>query len=117
MWNIDSVTATGQKVDVGKCSKCNFAAHVTLLNPEENGHKIHSLPQLRGKTCFEIMHSPEGRAIWKQDANGRYNVQTSHPTIKLLRRLHGLDKKNQNNNEETSRAAPSTSEVVNTMPV
>ena len=57
--------------------------------------KWQNLPGLRGKSCFEILHSETCAGLWrsKNGQYGRYSVGTSHLASKTLLNEYGLDDK------------------------
>lgn len=75
---------------VGTCICCNIDAHASLL-PSSN-RMIHTLPQFKGLTCFQIAHSPEGMDLWRrgQSLKGSYKLDKKHAMYIELRQKHGL---------------------------
>ena len=72
------------------CRICRIPAHPTV--PVDSNRLVHDLPEFKGLTCFEILHSEQGTKIWKPTQGGkvRYSVVMSHPLVRDLRRQHGL---------------------------
>ena len=72
---------------------CQRIAHHSFL---QQPRKIHQVPAFVGMTCYEILHSTVGRAVWKYKGAARstakeklYSVSFSHPAIQQLRILYG----------------------------
>ena len=80
----------GLTTHVARCCvpDCGINAHGVI--PKGN-RLIHTLPQFKGMTCFQIIHSKLGRQIWNVGTSGKYksSVRHNHPIVKQLRRLHG----------------------------
>ena len=74
------------------CACVTYAVHIHIwinLN-----FKWQLFPDLRGKTCFEILHSEKNDGLWsKSESAGKYGVYTSHPTYILLQSKYGVDRK------------------------
>ncbi|CAB9517121.1 unknown protein [Seminavis robusta] len=56
------ISEAGIKRNVSVCSICKVPAHNCV--PADSPRKIHRLPQFKGKTCFEIAHTPDGLSMW-----------------------------------------------------
>ena len=82
----------GMASGCAECSKCGTSAHSSVV--VDSNRIIHTLPQFRGMTCFEIMHSEDGRQMWPMvgGASSKFNVKlnTKHPLVAKLRMEHGL---------------------------
>ncbi len=88
-----TVSKFGQCKHVSKCTYpgCNVVAHATVPH---NKHRIHKLPRFFSMTCFQIMHTKEGRQLWPHNKNNmvrrRTCLQQKHPTYIALRKASGL---------------------------
>ena len=84
----------GLRKNVVRCSKCNVTAHSSVPR-DEHARKIHGLEKFTGMSCFEILHSIDGMALWKRHDVGSKRAcdpQPSHPLYKHLQSLHGVTK-------------------------
>ena len=64
-WRRKELGMKGMFTNVGRCAKCGLVAHlVSCKDDREDGWKIHTLPQFTDHTCFEILHSPQGREMF-----------------------------------------------------
>ena len=72
---------------VARCASCGVVAHPCLPSKLR---EIHKYAPFDGMSCFEIVHSTEGRDIWKQ--NGRkFYVNKNHAVVKELKnRVTGI---------------------------
>ena len=73
------------------CMSCGVHAHTAL----HVNSKWQNIPGLRGKSCFEILHSDTCAGLWRSKANesGKYSVSTSHSAYSLLLSEYGLHNK------------------------
>ena len=96
------VKMAGTMTGLASCQTCGVVAHSHVPLPREgiNRH-IHRLEGFRGKTCWQIAHEQfaisdaGGQGIWawrapKNNKGVSYSVQTSHPIVMQLRKLHGI---------------------------
>ena len=67
------------------CKQCNLFAHRGI--PRENS-EWHNLPDLSGKTCFEIMHSNCCEGLWMGNTNSgkRKSVCLGHSAYKAMQK-------------------------------
>jgi Transposase IS4 len=73
---------------VVKCTTCLMSCHNVVPKAPR---LIHSMPEFKGMTCWQIMHSPIGHDLWKrqhESAKRRYEVQTSTVLYSRLRELY-----------------------------
>ena len=93
-WKKDTMKMAGIYKNVGRCAKCGICAHlVGCQSRAGEGWKIHSLPQFKTMTCFEIVHCSEGQEIFvaaEEGARYTYTVRKNHETVAKLREDHGL---------------------------
>ena len=76
-WVVWKVVTRG----VARCASCGIVAHPCLPSKLRD---IHKHAPFDGMSCFEIVHSMEGREIWKQ--NGRkFYVNKNHAVVKELK--------------------------------
>jgi hypothetical protein len=101
--------SSGLKTAVCKCQKCGCAAHASIQI--DSNRQIHRLKAFKNMTCFEILHSEEGLAIWpireiNHSKGPRAGPMTLHPIVQELRIFHGKDarktKKNKKGNNTTN---------------
>ena len=78
---------------------CGRTAHEGFLAAPR---KIHNLQAFQGMTCFEILHSDVGKAVWKHKGAERAtakeklcSVNYGHPVVQDLRTMHGRQAKSQ----------------------
>jgi Transposase IS4 len=99
----------GVKKEVSICRECKCTAHASIQ--KDSNRLIHRLPQFANMTCFDIMHSPEGLAIWplKDECSTSSNKmgprglpKTSHAIVQQLRVCHGLTAKKQRSTKSTT---------------
>jgi hypothetical protein len=92
----------GMKKDLGQqglaknvvnCCLCCIPAHPYV--PKGSNRQIHKMQQFEGLTCFEILHTDEGMAIWARNKGDRmkYSPCMSHPVVMDLREFHGLPRR------------------------
>ncbi|CAB9525639.1 unknown protein [Seminavis robusta] len=91
-----TIGEAGIRRNVSTCSICKVPAHNCV--PASSDREIHNLPQFKGKTCFEIAHSPDGLSLWPIRANlnhkhGPRSSCRSCPAWQMLRERHGLPPK------------------------
>ena len=92
--NMDSsIGQANMAKNVVMCSHCNIPAHPTV--PTQSNRQIHQLPKFVGMSCFEILHSEDGKKIWTRipDAIGnqpRYAVARGTEIVQELRQHYGL---------------------------
>ena len=96
-WKRKELGMKGIFTNVGQCAKCGIVAHLVSCKDErEDGWKIHQLPQFTDLTCFEILHSTNGREMFmcrpasSPGARYKYTTKKNHPIIMDLREKHGL---------------------------
>ena len=96
-WRRKELGMKGMFTNVGRCAKCGLVAHlVSCKDDREDGWKIHTLPQFTDHTCFEILHSPQGREMFmcrpalSPGSRYKYTTKKNHPIIMDLREKHGL---------------------------
>jgi len=90
----------GLTLDVARCRGCAIVAHD---RPCSVLRTIHSLPEFKDLTCFEIAHTTKGFNIWHRpndpiEAAGdqkkrSYNPKTAHPTYIELAKMIGAGPK------------------------
>lgn len=71
---IPGLTGKGITRGVARCACCKITAHPYVPAVL---HQIHKLPKFKGLSCFEIVHSKEGREIWKQSKT-KFKVDRKH---------------------------------------
>jgi len=84
-----------------ECRECGISLHA--LPPKSSDHFIHNMDEFRGKSCFEIFHSPLANGLWclkKGAGNKAYTVQTSHHIYIEIRNKHGLERKKRPREDE-----------------
>ena len=70
------------------CIACNLYGHISIMT----NSKLHTMPQLSGKSCFEILHSDLCKGLWVTVGN-KCIVRTSHPIYNFLLKAYDLDQK------------------------
>ena len=86
----NSLGQKGLTTDVVQCKACGIMAHGTVLL--DSNRFIHTIPEFKQLTCFEIFHSKAAKGIWKMNPEGsKYKtcVCATHPIVKSLRVMHG----------------------------
>ncbi|CAB9517268.1 hypothetical protein SEMRO_845_G209950.1 [Seminavis robusta] len=92
------ISEAGIKRNVSVCSVCKVPAHNCV--PADSPRQIHRLPQFKGKTCFEIAHTPDGLNMWpiRKNLDHKQGPRSHCRTCKvwqLVREMHGLPAKEQ----------------------
>ena len=70
------------------CDSCNLFGH-TSVNRDS---KFQNIPELAGKTCFEILHDDFCKGLWGA-SSPRRSVSTKHHVYEKLLDLYDLPKK------------------------
>ena len=97
----------GVKANVSICDTCGCSAHASVQI--DSNRRIHQLDMFRGLSCFEIMHTEEGLAIWpmrqRDHLKGPRGCTTSHPVVQELRTFHGQTAKKHQTKPRTDGAS------------
>ena len=74
--------------NVATCPECKMSAHTVV---PKNKRKLHSILQWQNKTCWEIMHSPDGFDLWQRIGGEKiaYAPHLSHPIYREVRVMYG----------------------------
>ena len=109
------LTLKGIRSNVGYCAKCKMCAHTVCVN--DNCRKIFDIPEFKGKTCFDIMHSELGCELWSRNKSvgdkKSYTVKTNHPVYIELRSTHGKGPKKRTRQQAGSSNDESDTETEN----
>ena len=71
------------KSDISRCKECGIAAHNAVQS--ESTRYIHTaVPQFKGLSCWDIMHTTLGKEIWPRNA-GKVSFFCSHDVVKRIR--------------------------------
>ena len=83
------------------CSLCMIPAHPAVQ--ADSNRQIHQLEAFKGMSCFAILHSEEGRKIWRPKPEGkvRYSVNRSADIVRDLREYHGLPRKSRRSRQHS----------------
>ena len=92
--NPDDVSEAGLKRNLVKCACCFVTAHNHVVQ-DDGMRKIHGFQCFKGMTCFDILHTEEGRALWKRTykTDEPTHLTRDHRIYRSLRSVHGKSAK------------------------
>jgi hypothetical protein len=85
-----NVSEAGLKRSLVKCECCHVVAHNHVVTDDQT-RKIHQIQEFRGLTCFDIMHTDTGKALWQRTGREEKPTHLSrdHSIYRELGRIHG----------------------------
>jgi hypothetical protein len=86
-----SLGQEGLSTNIVQCLECRIPVH--SIRVEDSNRQIHQLPQFQGLSCFAIIHTEDGQALWKCHActaRVSFSPVPLHPIFIQLREFHGL---------------------------
>ena len=92
--NPDTVSEAGLKRNLVKCACCHVTAHNHVVEGDEN-RKIHTFECFKGMTCFDILHTDEGRPLWTRTykSDNPTHLTRDHRIYRALRSARGRSAK------------------------
>ena len=108
----------GLTSDVARCMDCAIMAHD---RPCTVWRSIHSLPEFKDLTCFEIAHTTKGFDIWHRskepivnvdEKKRSYNPKTAHPTYLELAKIIGAAPKKRGSTVASGESGSTTNNTV-----
>ena len=78
--------------NLAACKTCGVHAHSFVQR--DSVRKVHQIPEFKGKSCFDILHTPLGNEIWQRTVSeaNRYcfTINHKHPAVAQMRDDWGL---------------------------
>ena len=72
---------------LGYCGECNLHAHTSICLDS----KYQGIPHLKGKSCFDILHSETCNGMWSTSSQDRNSTKRTHKVYRSLCVEHGLE--------------------------
>ena len=72
---------------LGYCGECNLHAHTSICLDS----KYQGIPHLKGKSCFDILHSETCSGMWSTVSQDQITIKRTHKVYRSMLEEYGME--------------------------